>query len=356
MHPKQGFMQQLGIQYPIIQAPMAGVSTPALAAAVSNAGGLGSLGLGASSVEQVEQQLLATRKLTDKPINLNFFCHQPAQTDADKEAAWLHHLQPFFAEFGTTAPSHLKLPYLSFDEQPELLQLLLQQRPAVVSFHFGLPAQAAIDALSDAGIVTIACATTLDEALAAQALGIDAVVAQGAEAGGHRGVFKPEDGDLELGLMALLTQLNEQLQIPLIAAGGIMNGQVIAAALQLGAQAVQLGTAFILTPESAAKAGHRQALAGAASGHTAITSAISGRPARGIVNRFYREVDSQQAPALPAYPIAYDAGKALTAAALAKGNEQFGAYWAGQAAALARQLPAAELMALLVKEWHAASR
>lgn len=350
---RQPLCQLLGIQYPIIQAPMAGVSTPQLAAAVSNAGGLGSLGVGASTPAQVRELIAATRALTDRPFNLNLFCHRPAQPDATREAAWLAHLEPFFAEFGARPPAALAEPYPSFLADPAMLELLLAERPAVVSFHFGLPDTATIRALKAAGIVLLASATSLDEALQVQAAGLDGVIAQGIEAGGHRGVFAPEQGDVGLGTLALVRLLVHHVRLPVIAAGGIMDGAGIAAVLALGAGAAQLGTAFILCPESSANAAYRAALQSPQAEHTAITAAISGRPARGLVNRMHLEVDVPGVPR-PDYPIAYAAGKALHAAASARGCEDFAAYWAGQGAPLARALPAAELLRLLVEEWQQA--
>ncbi|CAD5108921.1 NAD(P)H-dependent flavin oxidoreductase [Zestomonas carbonaria] len=341
----------LGIQHPIIQAPMAGVSTPQLAAAVSNAGGLGSLGIGASSVEQVRGLIAETRSLTSRPFNLNLFCHRPAQSDAVREAAWLEHLRPFFAEFGANPPAALREPYPSFVADPAMLELLLAERPAVVSFHFGLPDAETLRALKAAGIVLLASATNLDEARQVEEAGIDGLIAQGVEAGGHRGLFDPAQGDAGIGTLALVRLFVRHTRLPVIAAGGIMDGAGIAAALVLGAGAAQLGTAFILCPESSANAAYREALQSPRAQHTGITAAISGRPARGLVNRMHREVDVPGAP-LPDYPIAYDAGKALHAAASAKGCHDFAAHWAGQGASLARALPAAELVKVLVEEWQ----
>lgn len=346
---------QLGIRYPLIQAPMAGVSTPQLAAAVSGAGALGSLGLGAASPEQAREAIRATRALTDRPFNVNFFCHRPAHHNPEREQAWLEYLQPFFKEFGATPPARLTRIYRSFGEDPDILSMLLDERPAVVSFHFGLPPETWLRQLRDAGIVTLACVTNLAEAVQAEAAGVDAIVAQGTEAGGHRGVFVPGPEDPQLGLMPLLRLLRERCRLPLIAAGGIMDGAGISAALTLGASAVQLGTAFLLTPESATNAGYRDAIHRAGdTGLTRITCAISGRPARAIVNRMHTDIDRPEAPAVPDYPIAYDAGKALAAAASARGCHNFSAHWAGQGVARARAMPAAELVDLLMQELQAA--
>lgn len=340
----------LKVQHPIIQAPMAGVSTPALAAAVSNAGGLGSLGVGASKVEQAREVIRATRALTDKPFNVNLFCHRPAQADPARESAWLAHLQPFFAEFGATAPASISEIYTSLVVDEAMQEMLLQERPAVVSFHFGLPPLEWIQALRQAGVTTLACATTPDEAKRIEEAGIDAIIAQGAEAGGHRGVFEPEKGDAQLGTLALVRLIARQTRLPVIAAGGIMDGAGMAAAMRLGASAVQLGTAFVLCPESAANDAYRAALKSERAYHTAITTTISGRPARGLINRLYTEIGGAEAPALPDYPIAYDAAKTLNAAASARGRDDFAAQWAGQGAPLARELPACDLVALLLKE------
>jgi nitronate monooxygenase len=341
----------LKIEYPIIQAPMVGVDTPQLAAAVSNAGALGSIGLGGSTAQQSQTMIRAVRALTDKPFNANLFCHRPAVADPVREAAWLAYLEPIFAEFRAKPPSALKEGYRSFLADEEKLEILLQEKPAIVSFHFGLPPAEWIHALREAGIVTLACATTPEEARLAEEADVDAIVAQGVEAGGHRGTFDSNE-DQQIGTFALVQLIAKQSRLPIIAAGGIMNGQGIAAAMRLGAAGVQLGTAFIPCPESAAKAEHRAALQSERAYHTQITAAISGRPARGMVNRLFMDVDRPNRPALPDYPITYDATKALSAAASAQGNSDFAVQWAGQGAPLARALPAAELVATLVQEWR----
>ncbi len=229
-------------------------------------------------------------------------------------------------------------------------QMLLEERPAVVSFHFGLPDAGKIRALRDAGIVLLATATSLDEARAIEAAGIDAIVAHGIEAGGHRGVFDPQAFDEGLGTFALVRVLASKTTLPVIAAGGIMDGAGIAAALALGAQAAQLGTAFIACPETSADGPFRAALVQERMRPTTLTQAISGRNARGFVNRFTELGAAPDAPATPDYPITYDAGKALHAAARAQGSTEFAAQWAGQAVPLARALPAAKLVATLEAE------
>ncbi|MGO2135895.1 NAD(P)H-dependent flavin oxidoreductase [Marinobacter sp.] len=329
---------------------MVGVSAPELAAAVSNAGGLGSIGIGVSTVEKAREMISATRALTDKPFNVNVFCHQAAVPDPQQELEWIKHLQPFFEQFDAASPSQLTTPYQSFNENRATLDMLLQEKPAVVSFHFGLPPVDWIQSLRDAGIATFGCATTLEEALVVEASGVDFVVAQGSEAGGHRGVFEPEKGDQRLGTLALTRLVCATVKVPVIAAGGLMNGQAISAVLEAGAVGAQLGTAFILCAESGANANYRAVLKSDRCRNTQITSAISGRPARGIVNRFHTEIDRLDAPAIPGYPMAYDAGKALAAASVAKGSLEFSAYWAGQGAPLAREMPAGELIANLVRE------
>ncbi|NQE48169.1 NAD(P)H-dependent flavin oxidoreductase [Herbaspirillum rubrisubalbicans] len=347
-------LQRLGLAHPIIQAPMAGSSTVAMAAAASNAGALGSLALGAASVAQARQALAQLNALTEKPFNVNFFCHQPAVLDAARDAAWIQHLQAHLDEFGGSISLPLKEIYPSFIVDTDMQQLMLEQPPAVVSFHFGLPEAALIQALKKAGVFLLATATNLEEARQIEAAGIDAIVAQGFEAGGHRGIFD-EHRDEAIGTFALVRLLAQHSRLPIIAAGGIMDGQGIAAALQLGAQAVQLGTAFLLTRESAANAAYRNLLKSSRAQHTRVTAAISGRRARGIVNRFMEEIDISAAPAIPAYPVAYDAGKQLNALASAREVHEFGAHWAGQGAALIRDgYTVGELIHLLVKEWQAA--
>lgn len=343
----------LGIDYPIIQAPMAGTATPALAAAVSNAGGLGSISIAAVQAEAGRQMIRETRAATSKPFNINVFCHRLSVVDAATEQAWLAHLQPYFAEFGAAAPEAIRDIYCSFQEDEGQLQVLLDERPPIVSFHLGLPPQERIDALKQAGITLLASATTLEEGLLAQEAGIDIIVAQGIEAGGHRGVFDPAH-DQGIGTLALVRILVKHLSRPVIAAGGIMDGAGIAAVMNLGACAAQLGTAFILCPESAANQAYRQMLGSERARHTQITRVISGRPARGIVNRFMAEVGAPGHPEVPGFGIAYDAGKQLIAAAAKAGNAEFAAHWAGQGAALARTMPAAELVAVLQREYLAA--
>lgn len=355
MNHKPELSRLLGVTHPILQAPMAGVATPTMAAAVSDAGALGALGAGSSSVDQAREMIAATRALTGKPFNVNFFCHRSAVRDAQRETAWLKYLRPRFEEFGVEPPGELAQHYKSFNEERITLDMLQEERPAIVSFIFGVPPVDWVEELHDVGIVTLGCATTLEEAIQVQEAGMDAIVAQGTEAGGHRGVFEPERGDRQLGTFTLVRLLADRCDLPVIAAGGIMDGHGIAAAFRLGAAGVQLGTAFIPCPESAAKAAHSAALKSTRSQHTQITDVISGRPARGIVNRMHSDVGRAGAPTLPDYPIAYDAGKALAAAASAQGCYDFSAHWAGQGAPLAREMSAPKLVDTLVQEWRDAS-
>jgi nitronate monooxygenase len=343
-------LHALKIQLPIIQAPMAGVSTPAMAAAASNAGALGSIGVGASSAIEARKMIAAIREQSSRPFNVNVFCHQPARANAAVEAAWIERLRPEFERFNARPPQELGEIYKSFVEDDDMLALLLAEKPHVVSCHFGLPSLDRIRALRDAGIILLASATQLAEAHECEKAGVHAIVAQGYEAGGHRGVFDSSVQDDRLGTLALTRLLVRQVNLPIIAAGGIMDGAGIKAALQLGASAAQLGTAFIATAESAADAGFRAALASEAAHHTVVTRAISGRLARGLPNRFTQLGQDIQAADIPAYPIAYDAGKALHAAAKAAGEWSYGAQWAGQGAPLVRTLPIAELIAQLANE------
>ncbi len=343
-------LDRLGIDLPIVQAPMAGTSSPAMAAAVANAGGLGSLGVASVNAEAARAAIAATRERSNRPLNVNVFCHRPAKADPAREAAWIARLKPEFDRLGATPPAALTEIYRSFVVDDDMLNVLIAERPKVVSFHFGLPSAERVRALKEAGIVLFASATSLAEARQGAAAGVDAIVAQGYEAGGHRGVFDQQAADDRLGTMALTRILVKELGLPIIAAGGIMDGAGIAAALALGAAAAQLGTAFIGTYESVADAGHRAALFSDAAHHTTMTAAISGRPARCLANRFTALTANVTPAEIADYPIAYDLGKALHAAAKAKGDFGYGAQWAGQGAPLARAMPAADLVGTLAAE------
>ncbi len=350
MSATRQFLESLNLEQPIVQAPMAGVATPELAAAVSNAGALGSLGIGTSTADQARQMIEKTRALTSRPFNVNLFCHTPAQRDAEREAAWLTHLAPLFEQVGAQAPTTLNEIYGTFTDDTQMFEMLLEQRPNVISFHFGLPAPEWLKAFKDAGIYTIATATCLREAAIIEKAGIDAIIAQGIEAGGHRGIFDPAGSDERLSTAVLVRQLVRHTALPIIAAGGIMDGESIVAMQHLGAAAAQLGTAFILCPETAANAAYRANLKSERAHSTRLTPVLSGRPARGMTNAFITFGDAPGSPPPADYPVAYDANKQLNAAASKLGNHDFAAQWAGQGAPLARELPAADLVRALVAE------
>jgi nitronate monooxygenase len=343
-------LESLGIDLPILQAPMAGVSSPAMAAAVSDAGGLGALGVGMAGVAGARDMIADVRARSNRAFNVNLFVHAQPLRDGVQEAGWIDHWRPVFAEFDAEPPALLRDINTSFAIDDAMLAMLIAERPAVVSFHFGLPDAARIAALRAAGIILLATATSLGEARAAQVAGIDAIVAQGWEAGGHRGTFDPDGDDDRLGTLALVRILARNVTLPVIAAGGIMDGAGIDAALALGAAAAQLGTAFIASDESLADQGYRAALAGEAAHHTTMTRVLSGRPARCLANRFTTAGQAIGPEAIPAYPVAYDLGKALNVAAKARGEAGFGAQWAGQGAPMARAMPAATLTRTLASE------
>jgi len=348
-------LRRLELELPIIQAPMAGVSTPAMAAAASNAGALGSMGIGAANVAGAEKMIREARELSRRALHINVFCHQPATANAAVESAWIERLRTHFVRLGAEPPAALHEIYTSFRVDDGMLELLVKLRPEVVSFHFGLPSSERLQALRKVGCLLIASVTSLAEARVVVAAGVDAVIAQGYEAGGHRGLFDPHAPDDRLGTFALTRVLVQKLGgMPVIAAGGIMDGAGIAAVLRLGAVAAQLGTAFVACPESSADEGYRKALLSDAALHTVITAAISGRPARCLANRFTELSESVAPGEIPAYPIAYDAGKSLHAAGKARGEFGYGAQWAGQGAPLARVMATGELVRALAGELEAA--
>jgi nitronate monooxygenase len=335
------------IAVPIVQAPMAGISTPELAAAVCNAGALGSLALAAADAASAKTQIQAVRTGTNRPFNVNFFCHEAPARDAIKETAWIEKLTPKMAEFDAEPPSKLDAIYTSFNDNDDLFDLILAEKPAILSFHFGLPTSGQLKALKSAGAILMSSATTRHEAEAAEAAGMDAIIAQGHEAGGHRGVFNPAV-DQNIGTMALVPLISNSVEIPVIAAGGIMNGSGIAASLALGADAAQLGTAFIACPETIATDAHRMLLASGAT-PTEVTSVVSGRPARGFTNQFMEDY-RDEAENAPSFPVAYDANKLFTAAAGKAGDGRYGTMWAGQGAPLSQSKPAADLIEQLARE------
>jgi nitronate monooxygenase len=329
----------LGIRWPIVQAPMAGVQGSALAAAVSNAGGLGSLPAALSSPEALRHELTALRASTENPFNLNFFCHVPPVPDPEREARWLGALAPYFEEFGIDpnqiGPGPTRLPF-----DAEAAGVVEEFRPAVVSFHFGLPAEALLARVRRTGARILASATTLEEASWLEARGVDAIIAQGLEAGGHRGSFLSEDASAQLGTFALVPQLASAVKVPIIAAGGIADARGVAAALALGASGVQVGTSYLLCAEANTSAVHRAALASPAARVTAVTNLFSGRPARGIVNRLMREL-GPMSPAAPAFPLATRALAPLRALAESRNNGDFSPLWAGQNTSGCKPVPAA---------------
>lgn len=346
----------LDIRLPIIQAPMAGVVSPVMAAAATMAGALGSIGAGATDAAGAQAMIAEVRARTSGPFNVNLFCHRPAIANAEVEAAWIEQFRPEFERFGASPPKRLTEPYRSFAVDDEMLKMLLIERPPVISFHFGLPSKEIIRALRNAGIRLLASVTSIAEAQSVAATGMDAVIAQGWEAGGHRGVFDPDFPDDQTRTGDLVRQLVAEIDLPVIAAGGIMDGAGIAAALALGAVAVQMGTAFIACDESLADSGYRKALAEAAISGTVMTRAISGRPARSLSNSFTNLGAAIPDNAVPSYPIAYDLGKALNLAAKARGEHGFGAQWAGEGAAHSRPMSTAQLVATLAVELEQAQR
>lgn len=338
---------------PLIQAPMAGVATPELATAAMRAGGIGSLGVGGSTDAAIATLLERQVSLDAPGAHLNFFAHSRPEPARDRERRWLDQLRPMFAELGVEPPAELSAPYPTFDDNPQLLALLLDYAVPLVSFHFGLPNADAIAALRKRGTTLLASATSASEAKTLVAAGIDIVIAQGWEAGGHRGCFGPAT-DQQLSTMTLVTQLVAALSVPVIAAGGIAQPATVHAALTLGAAGVQVGTAFVGSPESAASASYREALS-APQPQTQMTAGFSGRPARALVNR-YAQTFTPAAKDAPDYPITYAAHRALMAAIkhselpLDKGAKEieFAAMWAGQGVGQSPMLPAEEMVGWLM--------
>lgn len=343
-------LELLKIELPIVQAPMAGVSSPDMAAAVSEAGGLGSIGVGAAGVAGARKMIAEVRARSAKPLNVNVFAHRPARRDAEKEAAWIERFRPQFDRAGAAPPVALGEIYTSFAVDDAMLAMLLEERPAVVSLHFGLSDSKRLRALREAGIILLATATNVAEARLAAAAGVHAIVAQGYEAGGHRGMFDPHAPDDRLGTMALTRILASEIDLPVIAAGGIMDGGGVRAAMALGAAAAQLGTAYVATDESLADDGYRAALFGEAAHHTVMTRTISGRPARCLANRFTALGSEIDNTAIPDYPVAYDLGKALNVAGKTVGEFGYGAQWAGQGAPLARKMSAGAMTRTIASE------
>jgi nitronate monooxygenase len=334
-------LERLGIAVPILQAPMAGVQDHALAVAVGEGGGLGALPCALLSAEAMHAELTVLRAKTDRPFNVNVFCHVPPLYDAARDAAWRAALAPYYAELGLDPDS---VP-TGAGRQPfthDVADVLERFHPPVVSFHFGLPADDLLARVRGWGALIIATATSVEEGRWLEARGVDAVIAQGYEAGGHRGHFLSDDLAGALGTFALVPQLVRALRTPVIAAGGIADARGVAAALALGAAAVQVGTAYLLCPEATTSPVHRDALQGEQARHTAYTNLISGRPARGIVNRVMREL-GPLSPLPPAFPLAAAAITPLRAEAERRGRGDFSPLWAGQNTSGCRPVPAAQL-------------
>jgi nitronate monooxygenase len=325
----------LGIERPILQAPMASAATPALAAAVSEAGALGALGSAMLPVEELRSQTEELRRRTDRPFQLNFFCHEPPVVDADVAARAREYFTPLYDELGLGDPPEPSVPAVEFDAAR--LEAVLELRPPVVSFHFGLPSQDAVNAIRDTGARILASATTVAEARHLEEHGVDAVVAQGAEAGGHRGSFLVEGDEGPVGTLPLVPQVVDAVDLPVVAAGGIADGRGLAAVLALGAGAAQIGTAFLRCPESGISEAYREGLREARADGTILTRAVSGRPARALRNRMSSELSG----VLP-----YPAQLSLTVPLWGSPAQarDFQPMWSGQGAALAAELPAGELV------------
>ncbi len=349
--PNRRILDLLGIELPMIQAPMAGAQLSAMAIAVSEAGGLGSLPCAMLNQEQARAELCAFREATRRPINVNFFCHRPPNHDARREAAWRERLARYYVELGLDSAGLATGPGRGpFDEA--MCEVVEEFRPEVVSFHFGLPEERLLLRVRTTGAKILGSATTVDEARWLQDNGCDAIIAQGYEAGGHRGIFLTDDISTQPGTMALVPQMVDAVRVPVIAAGGIADARGIAAAFMLGASAVQIGTAYLFCPEAKVSAVHREALRRAKDDSTALTNVFSGRPARGIVNRLIREVGPCSDLA-PEFPLAGGAIAPLRSKSEGIGSEDFAQMWAGQAAALGTELTAAELTRKLAQEAQA---
>lgn len=331
----------LGTSLPIIQAPMAGVQGSALAVAVSNAGGLGSLPCALLGLDALHKELATIRDQTTKPFNVNFFCHKPPEPSVEREKVWRDALSRYFAEFGidpgTIPAGPGRAPFSN-----EAAELLREFKPPVVSFHFGLPSAELLERARGWGATILSSATTVDEARWLEAHGVDAVIAQGLEAGGHRGNFLTEDLDTQVGTFALLPQVLQAVRIPVIAAGGIADAKGVTAAMALGAAGVQIGTAYLLCPEATTSAVHRAALKTDAARVTAVTNVFTGRPARGIVNRIIREMGPLSDVA-PAFPLATSAIAPLRAKGESAGSGDFSPLWAGQNTTGCKEISAALL-------------
>ena len=348
--PDRRALDLLGIERPIIQAPMAGSGTPELAIAVCEAGGLGSLACAQYSVDQAREAVQTIRAATSKPFNLNFFCHRTPQFDAQQHAAWVAQLEPYYRELGleasTIRPAAGRAPF-----DAAYCELVESLRPAVVSFHFGLPEPTLLARVKASGARVLSSATTVAEARWLAARGCDAIIAMGSEAGGHRGSFLSQDMSTQVGTFALVPQIVDAVDVPVIAAGGIADGRGVAAALLLGASAAQIGTAYLFCPEVKLSPLYRAALENVNDDGTALTNLFTGRPARGAMNRLMRE-RGPLSNYVPRFPLAGAALAPLRAEAERKGHDDFTNLWSGQAAPIARRYPrpAAALTRCLAEE------
>jgi len=352
MWPSTPLTERLGLKYPIVQAPMASISTAPLVTAVSRAGGLGSIGSAIMPPAEVKAQVEAVRAQTDRPFALNFFVHPPPRADEEVAEQMRRRLEPYRRELGA---AELPPPSAPPPFDAAMLELVLALRPEVVSFHFGLPAREMMTALRAVGVRILGSATTVAEARLLEAGGVDAVIAQGAEAGGHRGTFASAWADGQIGTMALVPQVADAVSVPVIAAGGIADGRGIAAALALGAAGVQIGTAFLGCPETQLDPMYRRVLFEPRAAQTRVTTVLSGRPARAILTRFIEEMEDREGRT-PAFPLQRSLVAPLGKAGADHDTPEFLAMWAGQAAPLLRKLPAADLIATLVRETEAALR
>ena len=325
---------------PIIQAPMAGAQGPELCIAVCKAGGLGSLPCAMLTPKMLRDQIAAVRAQTAAPFNVNFFTHMPPRPDANVQRGWLERLSPYYAEVGLDPATDTAASSAPFDEA--MCAVIEETRPPVISFHFGLPDERLLARVKQTGAKILSSATTVTEARWLAARGIDCVIAQGREAGGHRGMFLDDDIEAQPGLFALLPQVVDAVKLPVVAAGAVADARGIVAAFSLGAAAVQIGTAYLLTPQATISGLHRAALCSARDDATRLTNVYTGRPARGLLTRFMREQGPLNAE-VPMFPLAASAAAPLRAAFEARGRTDFSPLWSGEAAALSREEDAGEL-------------
>lgn len=348
MWPDRRLLDLFKIDLPILQAPMAGANGSAMVIAASEAGGLGSLPCALLDIAKIRAELGVIRQRTSKPINVNFFCHTPPKPDTQRDAAWKARLAGYYREFGLDPnmdiPSANRAP---FDEA--MCEVVEEFKPQIVSFHFGLPAAPLLKRVKAAGCLVISSATTAAEARWLEDRGCDAIIAQGNEAGGHRGIFLSDDISAQPGTFALVPQVVDAVKVPVIAAGGISDGRGVAAAFALGAAGVQVGTAYLLTPEATITKMHRAALQAARDDGTALTNLFTGRPARGLYNRVMQEIGPLSELA-PAFPTAGGALAPLKAEAEVQGSGDFSSLWSGQAASLARETDTATLTRKLAED------